>query len=64
MLYLADFLEPGRRHPDPRRAAQARRAGREPGAMLREIARERIGYGLSKNWPLLAETVAFWNALP
>lgn len=64
MLYLADFLEPGRRRPDARRAAQARRVGREPDAVLREIARERIGYGLSKNWPLLAETVAFWNALP
>ena len=64
MLYLADFLEPGRRHSDPRRAAQARRVGREPEAVLRTIARERIAYGLSQSWPLLAETVAFWNALP
>jgi HD superfamily phosphohydrolase YqeK len=63
MLYLADYLEPGRRHADARRAAQTKRVGREPDAVLREIARERIVYGLSKNWLLLPETVAFWNAL-
>jgi HD superfamily phosphohydrolase YqeK len=63
MLYLADYLEPGRRHADRRRAKQAKRVGREPDVVLREIARERIVYGLSKGWPLLAETVAFWNAL-
>lgn len=63
MLYLADYLEPGRRHPDPRRTTQARRVGREPDAVLREIARERIAYGIGKSWPLLPETVAFWNSL-
>jgi predicted HD superfamily hydrolase involved in NAD metabolism len=62
MLYLADYLEPGRRHADEREA-QRKRVGREPEGVLREIARERIVYGLSRNWPLLAETVAFWNAL-
>lgn len=64
MLYLADFLDPGRRHAEARRAAQAERVGRAPDAVLREIARDRITYGLAKNWVLLPETVAFWNSLP
>jgi HD superfamily phosphohydrolase YqeK len=63
MLYLADFLESGRhlRHPD--RGAHAAEVPRDPDAVLREVARRRIAHGLKKGWPLLPETVAFWNAL-
>jgi HD superfamily phosphohydrolase YqeK len=63
MLYLADFLETGRRHRDPMRAAQADRVPDDPEGVLREVARDRIAHGIQKGWPLLPETVAFWNAL-
>lgn len=63
MLYLADYLEPGRRHHDARKAALATRVGQDPDDVLRVVAAERIGRGIAKGWPLLPETVAFWNAL-
>jgi len=63
MLYLADFLEPGRDFdPDGRRALTAR-VPAERDAVLREVARRRIEWVLKSGWPLLPETVAFWNAL-
>jgi HD superfamily phosphohydrolase YqeK len=63
MLYLADFLEPGRDFdPDGRRALAAR-VPAERDAVLREVARRRIEWVLRSGWPLLPETVAFWNAL-
>ena len=66
MLYLADFLEPGRdfdlNGPDGRRALAAR-VPADRDAVLREVARRRIEWVLRSGWPLLPETVAFWNAL-
>ncbi len=63
MLYLADFLEPGRDFdPDGRRALAAR-VSRERDAVLREVARRRIEWVLRSGWPLLPDTVAFWNAV-
>ena len=63
MLYLADFLETGRRRRDSMRAAQADRVPNDPDGVLREVARDRIAHGIKQGWPLLPETVAFWNAL-
>jgi HD superfamily phosphohydrolase YqeK len=63
MLYLADFLEPGRQHHSRLRAEQVARVPEDSDGVLREVARDRIVHGLEKGWPLLPETVAFWNAL-
>ncbi len=64
MLYLADFLEPGR---DKTVAAdRAELAGRVPAErdeVLQEVARRRIEWMLRSGWALPASTVAFWNAL-
>jgi HD superfamily phosphohydrolase YqeK len=63
MLYLADFLEPGRDFdPDGRRDLAAR-VPREPDAVLREVARRRIEWVLKSGWPLPPETVGLWNAV-
>jgi len=62
MLYLADYLEAGRRR-IPGRRARARRVPDAPDAVLREVAAERIARSIAKGWPLLSETVDFWNAL-
>jgi HD superfamily phosphohydrolase YqeK len=63
MLYLADFLEPGRAHDPPDRAALVARVPRERDAVLREVARRRIEWVLRSGWPLMPATVGFWNAL-
>jgi len=65
MLYLADFLEPGRDAAGARsdRAELARRVPSERDAILREVARRRIEWVVRSGWPLPAATVGFWNAL-
>ena len=64
MLYLADFLEPGRdQKVAPDRAELARRVLRDRDGVLREVTRRRIEWVLRSGWPLPASTVAFWNAL-
>jgi HD superfamily phosphohydrolase YqeK len=63
MLYLADFLEPGRDFDRAGRGALTGRVPRERDAVLREVARRRIEWILASGWRLPPETVAFWNAL-
>ena len=65
MLYLADFLEPGREASGARsdRAELAARVPRDRDDVLREIARRRTEWVLRSDWPLPVETVAFWNSV-
>ena len=63
MLYLADYLEPGRRFDADARTALRVRMPLERDAVLKEVARRRIHWVLSCGWPLVPETVEFWNAL-
>jgi HD superfamily phosphohydrolase YqeK len=63
MLYLADFLEPGRTGAARVRRELRKRVPREPDAVLIEVARWRIESVLAAGWDLEPETVAFWNAL-
>jgi HD superfamily phosphohydrolase YqeK len=63
MLYLADYLEPGRRFDPEGRARLRSRMPGERHAVLRDVARRRIERQLRSDWPLGVETVAFWNAL-
>jgi len=63
IVYLADFLEPGRDYERAERRALADRVPLEREAVLREVARRRIMWAVRSEWPLPPETVAFWNAL-
>ncbi len=63
ILYCADYLEPGRKHAREWRAELAARLPTEPGPVLREVARARVGHLLSSDRPLLEPTVRFWNSL-
>jgi 2-amino-4-hydroxy-6-hydroxymethyldihydropteridine diphosphokinase len=63
MLYLADFLEPGRRFAADERRALAERVPRERDAVLKEVVRWRIEWVVRSGWPLAPETVGLWNAL-
>jgi 2-amino-4-hydroxy-6-hydroxymethyldihydropteridine diphosphokinase len=63
MLYLADFLEPGRKFAADERRALALRVPQERDAVLKEVVRWRIEWVLRSGWPLAPETVGLWNAL-
>ena len=63
MLYLADYLEPGRPFDRELRAALAARVPAERDMVLRDVAARRIARTLEGRWPLPRETVDFWNAL-
>lgn len=63
MLYLADYLEPGRRFREAERRAWADRVPHDRVAVLREVAADRLSWVLRSGRPLVEESVAFWNAL-
>jgi len=63
MLYLADYLEPGRVFDQERRRALAARVPAERDRVLQEVAARRIERVIESRWPLVPETVGFWNAL-
>ena len=63
MLYLADYLEPGRTFDQELRRSLAARVPPERDAILKQVAARRIARVLDGRWPLLRETVDFWNAL-
>lgn len=63
MLYLADYLEPGRKFRQEERRVMAKRVPTESEQVLREVATERLQWIVTSGWPLFPETVEFWNAL-
>jgi len=63
MLYLADFLDPGRDFDRDGRRTLAAQVPDKRDAVLCEVARRRIEWVLKSAWPLPPETVEFWNAL-
>jgi len=63
MLYLADFLEPGRDFAAAERAELARRVPTERDAVLREVVRRRLEWVLRSGWPVPQQSVDFWNQL-
>jgi HD superfamily phosphohydrolase YqeK len=63
ILYCADYLEPGRAFDRERRAELADRLPREPGNVLREVARSRLIHTIESGWRILEPTARFWNSL-
>lgn len=63
MLYLADYLEPGRPYDRADLDALSARVPAEPAAVLRDVAARRIGWRLKEGGRIAEETWAFWNAL-
>ena len=62
-LYLADFLEPGRKFAADWRAELRNRMPQEHEAVLREVASQRVRHLIEDGSPLRPETVAFWNSI-
>jgi HD superfamily phosphohydrolase YqeK len=63
MLYLADYMEPGRSYERPLLDAWIGRTGAEPGKVLREVAALRIGWRLKNGGRIAPETWEFWNSI-
>lgn len=62
-LYLADYLEPGRRHASAHTARMRERVPADPDGVLTELAAERIIRAIGHHFPLRDPTVRFWNDL-
>ena len=63
MLYLADYLEPGRPFDQELRRSLAARVPEERDPVLKQVASRRIVRVIESRWPLVSETVDFWNSL-
>jgi HD superfamily phosphohydrolase YqeK len=63
ILYCADYLDPGRLFDREQRSELADRLPRNPGAVLREVARARLLHIIESGWPILDPTRRFWNSL-
>ena len=62
-LYMADFLEPGRKFLQADRAFLARQVPHDFDAVFRQVVRMRLEYGLREGLGLFPETVELWNAI-
>lgn len=63
MLYLADYLEPGRDGELDTLPTLRRRVPEQVDGVLLEVAAARVVATATARHPLLPETVAFWNRL-
>jgi HD superfamily phosphohydrolase YqeK len=63
MLYLADYLEPGRSFEQELRRSLAARVPEDRDAILKLVAARRVTRVIDGRWPLPRETVDFWNTL-
>ncbi|HYT99364.1 MAG TPA: HD domain-containing protein [Gemmatimonadales bacterium] len=63
MLYLADFLEPGRRSRRKQRAKLAKRVPRDRDGVLREIVAQQVRSRLRAGRAIHPLTLEFWNSL-
>jgi HD superfamily phosphohydrolase YqeK len=63
MLYLADYLEPGRRRRRKTRAELAERVPRERDDVLREVVAMQLRALLRARRPIHPLTLEFWNSL-
>lgn len=62
-LYMADFLEPGRRFSRTDRAFLAAQVPHDFDGVFRQVVRARLEYALREGFTLFPETVALWNAI-
>ena len=61
-LYMADFLEPGRKFSQRDRAFLAAQAPHDFDGVFRQVVRARLEWSLHEGYSLFPETVALWNA--
>jgi len=62
-LYVADFLEPGRKFATTDRAFLAALVGRDFEGVLRQVVRMRLEWSLREGLEIFPETASFWNSV-
>lgn len=62
-LYMADYLEPGRKFSQDDRAFLAARVPSDFDGVFRQVVRQRLEWSLREGKRLYPETVALWNSL-
>lgn len=62
-LFMADFLEPGRRFLPADRAFLAAHVAHDFEGVFRQVVRMRIEHALREGYTLFLETVALWNVV-
>src|SRR4051812_37540571 len=62
-LYMADYLEPGRKFDQERRAALAARVPRDFDGAFREVVQHRMAYAQEKNFTVYPESVALLESV-
>jgi len=62
-LYMADYLEPGRRFEQAHRADLATRVASDFDGTFREVVRERLEWMRREGFELPSETVRLWESL-
>lgn len=62
-LYMADYLERGRRHPGPERAVWRRRMPSDWRGVLADVATAKIATILRRRIPISTTTADFWRAI-
>lgn len=62
-LYMADFLEPGRKFAQADRAFLVAHAPHDFDGVFRQVVRQRLEWAIREGKPLHAATVAMWNAV-
>ncbi len=62
-LYMADFLEPGRKFARADRAFLAAQVPHDFDGVFRQVVRARIEWALREGHPVFEETIALWNHL-
>ena len=62
-LYMADFLEPGRKFMSVDRARLAAQVASDFDGVLRQVVRMRIEWSLREGMEIFPETAALWNAV-
>lgn len=62
-LYMADFLEPGRKFARADRAFLAAQVAHDFDGVFRQVVRARIQWALREGHPVFDQTIALWNHL-
>ncbi|CAN5851377.1 hypothetical protein BH23GEM9_BH23GEM9_17940 [soil metagenome] len=62
-LFMADYMEPGRKYEPARLAALRARMPEAHAEVLKEVLHSRIERLLKEGRPIRTETAAFWNAI-
>lgn len=62
-LFMADYLEPGRRFAQAERAFLARHVPDDFDGVFREVVRHRLAWTVQEGHELFAQTVRLWNSV-